>query len=51
MARKEAVAALGTFLVAQGTQVQALLLMLLLALSLLLHLRLRPYVTPFLNNL
>ena len=51
MARKEAVAALGTFLVAQGTVVQALLLLVLLGVSLLVQLRLRPYATPFLNSL
>ena len=51
MARKEAVAALSTFLVPYGTTVQALLLLALLLMSLLLQLRLRPYETPLLNSL
>lgn len=51
MARKQVVAAIGTFLVPQGTTVQALLLLVLLGVSLLLQLRLRPYSTHFLNSL
>ena len=51
MARKEVVAIIGTFLVAQGTTIQALLLLLLLSISLLVQLRLRPFATPFLNSL
>ena len=51
MARKELVAVIGTFLVSQGTSVQALLLLLLLSVSLLVQLRLRPFMTPFLNSL
>ena len=51
MLRKEAVAAIATFLVPQGTTVQALLLLIVLAASLLLQLRIRPYSTPFLNKL
>ena len=51
MARKEAVAAIGTFLVGEGTSVQALLLLVLLGVSVLLHLRVRPYATPLLNTL
>ena len=51
MTRKEAVAAIGTFLVSYGTTVQALLLLVLLGTSLLVQLRFRPYSTPFLNGL
>ena len=51
MARKEVVAIIGTFLVAQGTTIQALLLLLLLSISLLIQLRLRPFATRFLNSL
>ena len=51
MARKEVVAAIGTFLMAQGTNVQAILLLILLGVSILVQLRLRPYEVPFLNGL